>query len=300
MISAFSSPTTSSSDSPAEVSAPAPKPDGAGKTRVTVQPSVLAKCYLSILIPAYNESTRLPATLLRMDEYLATRDFSHELVIVDDGSRDNTRDVVRDFAATRNWVRLVHYDDEAGHPQNRGKGFAVRTGVQAAVGRDILFSDADLSTPIEEMEKLLPPISRGDCDIAIASRALPDSDLAIHQPFYREWMGRCFNRVVQALAVPGVKDTQCGFKAFRGEVAKRLFGLAQVDGFGFDPEILYLAMKLGYSIREIPVTWRHMDDSRVNPLSAPLKMLGELVEIRWNDLRGLYEEGEDPDAPPAA
>lgn len=259
-------------------------------------PSRVERCYLTLIVPAYNEEGRLPASLERMAHYLSQRDYSHELVVVDDGSRDGTRDVVRSFAETRPWVRLVHYDNAAGQPVNRGKGFAVRMGVQHAVGRDILFSDADLSTPIEEMEKLLPPISRGDCDIAIASRALPESDLAVHQPFYREWMGRSFNRVVQALAVPGIKDTQCGFKAFRGEVAKRIFGLAQVDGFGFDPEILFLARKYGYTIREVPVTWRHMDESRVNPLTAPASMLRELCEIRLNDLRGLYEEEPKPRA----
>lgn len=263
---------------------------------MTAQEPRLARCYLSIIIPAYNEEKRLPRTLDLVSEYLETRrDFSFEVMIVDDGSKDGTRDLVREFAAKHDYARLVHYDHTTGGAANRGKGFAIRMGVKAAVGRDILFSDADLSTPIQELEKLLPPISRGDCDIAIASRALPESDLAVHQPFYREWMGRTFNRVVQALAVPGISDTQCGFKAFRGPVAKRLFALAQVDGFGFDPEILYLARKYGYSVREVPVTWRHMDDSRVNPLSAPIRMLGELLEIRWNDMRGLYEEEESPD-----
>jgi dolichyl-phosphate beta-glucosyltransferase len=262
------------------------------RARITAQPSRVVKCYLSILVPAYNEAKRLPATLEAMADYLAKRDFSHELIVIDDGSRDETREVVKEFAAERPWVRLVQYDDESGHPLNRGKGFAVRAGVEAAVGRDILFSDADLSTPIEEMEKLLPPISRGDCDVAIASRALPDSNLAIHQPIHRELMGRTFNKIVQKLAVPGVKDTQCGFKAFRGDIAKRLFALSQIDGFGFDPEILFLANKFGYKIREIPVTWRHCDNSRVNPVTAPIAMLKELFEIRWNDARGLYDEEE--------
>lgn len=260
------------------------------RARITAQPSRVVKCYLSILVPAYNEEKRLPATLEAMADYLARRDFSHELVVIDDGSKDGTRDVVREFAKDRPWVRLVQYDDESGAPLNRGKGFAVRAGVEAAVGRDILFSDADLSTPIEEMERLLPPISRGDCDIAIASRALPESNLAIHQPFHREFMGRTFNKIVQKMAVPGIQDTQCGFKAFRGDVAKRLFQLAQIDGFGFDPEILFMANKFGYKVREIPVTWRHQDDSRVNPITASLSMLRELCEIRWNDARGLYDE----------
>jgi len=261
--------------------------------RITASPSRVVKCYLSIIVPAYNEQDRLPQTLERMAEYLATRDFSHEVLVVDDGSKDNTREVVREFAASRPWVRLVQYDDQHGKALNRGKGFAVKAGVEAAVGRDILFSDADLSTPIEELEALLPPISRGICDIAIASRALPESNLAIHQPIHREIMGRTFNKIVQKMAVPGIVDTQCGFKAFRGDVAKRLFGLSVIDGFGFDAEILFLAQKFGYKIREVPVTWRHVDNSRVNPISAPISMIRELFEVRWNDLRGLYEEPKD-------
>jgi dolichyl-phosphate beta-glucosyltransferase len=278
--------TDSNPPAPTEVGAATAPP----RARITAQPSRVVKCYLSILVPAYNEEKRLPLTLETIADYLVTRDFSHELIVIDDGSHDQTRQVVRDFAEDRPWIRLVHYDDEHGAALNRGKGFAIRAGVEAAVGRDILFSDADLSTPIEEMERLLPPISRGDCDVAIASRALPESNLAIHQPAHRELMGRTFNKIVQKMAVPGVKDTQCGFKAFRGDVAKRLFGLAHIDGFGFDPEILFLANKFGYKIREIPVTWRHCDNSRVNPLTAPISMLRELFEIRWNDARGLYDE----------
>lgn len=287
----------SSGETTSQLSGPHAAPDACAppspspvRPRVRAVPSRVVKCYLSIIIPAYNEETRLPDTLDAVADYLKRRDFSHEVLVVDDGSRDATRDVVREFAATRPWVRLVSYDDEGGHPLNRGKGFAVRAGVESAVGRDILFSDADLSTPIEDMERLLPPISRGDCDIAIASRALPESNLEIHQPRHRELMGRTFNKIVQALAVPGVQDTQCGFKAFRGDVAKRLFGLAHIEGFGFDPEILFLASKFSYRTREIPVTWRHRDNSRVNPLTAPAAMIRELLQIRWNDARGLYDD----------
>lgn len=259
------------------------------EVRITSTPPRSARCYLSLIVPAYNEEKRLPATLVRLTEYLSSRDFSYEVLVVDDGSRDRTRDLVREFAATHEWLRLVQYD-EGLRPLNRGKGFAVRQGVLHAVGRDVLFSDADLSTPLEEMEKLLPPISRGACDIAIASRALPESKLTVHQPWYREMMGRTFNKFVQRIAVPGIVDTQCGFKAFRGDVAKRIFGLAQIDGFGFDTEILFLAQKFGYRVQEIPVVWVHKDDSRVNPLSAPLQMMSELITVRLNDMRGVYDE----------
>jgi dolichyl-phosphate beta-glucosyltransferase len=255
----------------------------------TLTPATTVRCYLSIIVPAYNEENRLPATLQRISEYLALREFSYELIVVDDGSRDRTREVVREFQETHDWIRLLQYDED-GKAANRGKGFAVRQGVLHSQGRDVLFSDADLSTPIEEIEKLLPPISRGDCDITIASRALPDSKLSVHQPWYREWMGRTFNRFVQRVIQTPIVDTQCGFKAFRGDVAKRIFGLAQIDGFGFDTEILWIAQKYGYRVREIPVTWEHRDDSRVNPLVAPLQMIQELLQVRLNDARGLYDE----------
>ena len=264
-------------------------PQQQGDLQIHVTPPLPIQPYLSLIIPAYNEEQRLPATLTRVAEYLALRDFSYELIVVDDGSRDGTRNLVRDFAGGREWVRLLGYDAH-GHAANRGKGFAVRQGVLHAGGRDVLFSDADLSTPIEEMEKLLAPISKGDCDVAIASRALPESVLAVHQPWYRELMGRSFNKAVQTIAVPGIVDTQCGFKAFRGDVARRLFSLAQIDGFGFDTEILFLAQKFGYRLREIPVRWEHRDDSRVSPLTAPFNMMRELVTVRLNDMRGLYEE----------
>jgi dolichyl-phosphate beta-glucosyltransferase len=267
-----------------------------GRTARDASPTTAtpARCYLSLIIPAYNEEKRLPATLERMMEYLALRDFSYELIVVDDGSRDATREVVRSFAARHSWIRLESYDDDEGRPLNRGKGYAVRHGVLNAWGRDILFSDADLSTPIEEMEKLLPPISRGTCDITIASRALPESNLAVHQPWYREWMGRTFNKFVQRVIETDIVDTQCGFKAFRGDVAKRIFSLAQIDGFGFDTEILFLAQKFGYRVREIPVTWQHRDDSRVSPLIAPFQMISELLQVRLNDVRGLYDEQDEP------
>jgi dolichyl-phosphate beta-glucosyltransferase len=252
---------------------------------------------LSLVVPAYNEEKRLPATLERIAQYLLSRDFSYELLIVDDGSRDETSRVAREFSARHPWARLLRYEDAGGRAVNRGKGFAVRQGMLASRGRDALFSDADLSTPIEELEKLLPPLSRGDCDIAIASRALPDSNLAVHQPWHREAMGRTFNFFVRRAIHTTVSDTQCGFKAMRGDVARRLFALARVDGFGFDTELIFLAAKKGLRVREIPVTWRHAEESRVSPLTAPLQMMRELLEVRLNDLRGLYEESSVSDEP---
>ncbi len=249
----------------------------------------MSELQLSIIVPAYNEAERILPTLARIVEYMNTRG-DYELIVVDDGSRDATRQVVREFAAKNPRVRLEKYDDVSGKPLNKGKGFAVRTGVLASRGDFVLFSDADLSTPIEEMEKLLPLIQSRKCDVAIASRALKDSDLAIHQPWYREAMGRIFNKFVQLIAVPGIQDTQCGFKMFAGEAARRIFKRARIDGFGFDTEILFLARKYGYRVLEIAVMWRHQEQSRVNPLIAPLQMLRELVQVRRNDARGLYNE----------
>lgn len=286
--------------SSAPETAPQTAAPGASPTRgavLSVTPALAARCYLSLIIPAYNEEKRLPDTLTRIAEYMALRDFSYELVVVDDGSRDKTRQVVTNFAATHPWVRLAFYNDEAGRPLNRGKGYAVRHGIASAVGRDILFSDADLSTPIEEMEKLLPPISRGDCDIAIASRALPESNLTVHQPWYRERMGRIFNSIVRRIIDTPFADTQCGFKAFRGVAAKKIFGMARVDGFGFDTEILFLAAKLKLRVQELPVTWNHRDDSRVNPLIAPFQMIQEVIQVRLNDIRGCYEDTELHNSP---
>ncbi len=267
-------------------------PTSGTRKTTPARPETEVRCYLSLIIPAYNEENRLPATLTRIAEYLATRDYSYELIVVDDGSSDDTRQIVRDFGATHSFVRLECYDDDNGKPLNKGKGFAVRHGVLNSWGRDVLFSDADLSTPIEEMEKLLPHISSGDYDIAIASRALPESNLDVHQPWYREWMGRTFNAFVRRILGTDISDTQCGFKAFRGDAARRIFNLAQINGFGFDTEILFLARKFGMRVREVPVTWRHQDDSRVSPLVAPFQMIGELFQVRSNDAHHLYEEPE--------
>ena len=266
-----------------------PHRDEHGKpvTHVTVTPAARASYSLSLVVPAFNEVKRLPATLERIAEYRCEQGLSAELLIVDDGSRDATREVAKAFARSKAWVRVVHYDDDEDRPVNRGKGFAVRQGVLASVGREVLFSDADLSYPVEEMEKLLPPIARGECDIALASRALPESDSA-HQPWYRELMGRTFNKLVRTVVRTDIRDTQSGFKAFDGDVARRLFALAKIDGFGFDPEIIYLASKFGYRVREVGVVCRHMDESRINPLLSPLAMTRELFEIRLNDLRGVY------------
>ena len=243
---------------------------------------------LSIIVPAYNEAERILPTLQRMVEYSKLQSYATEIIVVDDGSRDETRQVVSEFAAQNPIVRLEKYDDENGAPLNRGKGFAVRWGMLRASGNYRLFSDADLSTPIEDIEKLWPLLKDGKCEIAIASRALPQSNLTVHQPWYREAMGRTFNKFVQLLIVPGIQDTQCGFKLFEGECASRIFDACVIDGFGFDTEVLFLARKWQYRVLEVGVTWQHREQSRVNPLVAPIQMLREIVQVRKNDRRGLY------------
>lgn len=261
----------------------------AGQTFTFYFPSFSMQLYLSIIIPAYNEEKRLPATLERIAEYLAPQIYSYELIVVDDGSRDGTRDVVRAFALKHNWARLETYENSTeSAPVNKGKGAAVRLGMLAAAGKEVLFSDADLSTPIEDMELLFAPIRAGRCDIAFASRALPESNLAVHQPWLRETMGRTFNLFVRKIIGTSIVDTQCGFKAFEAKAARQIFSHALIDGFGFDTEIVFLARKYGLRISEIPVTWRHQEDSRVSPLVAPLQMMGELFRVRRNNRRGLY------------
>jgi dolichyl-phosphate beta-glucosyltransferase len=172
---------------------------------------------------------------------------------------------------------------------NRGKGYSVRRGMLAAAGRYVLFSDADMSTPIEEVRRLIDAIDAG-ADVAIASRALTDSNVSVHQPWWRESMGRIFNWFVQRLALPGIRDSQCGFKLFRLEVARRVFALQRVERFAFDVEVLWLARKLGYRIAELPVTWIDHPSSTVNPVTAPANMLIDLVRIRWHQLMGRYRE----------
>jgi dolichyl-phosphate beta-glucosyltransferase len=213
---------------------------------------------LSVVVPAFDEARRLPATLARVTAYLAGRGPTWELIVVDDGSRDATAEVAtRSLSALGERGRLVRL------PANRGKGAAVRAGVQASRGQHVLVTDADLSTPIEELETLERACAAG-ADVAIGSRALDRRLIVRRQPLLREWSGRLFNLVVQLFALPGIQDSQCGFKLFRGETAHDVFGRARSDGFGFDVEVLAVARHLGYRIVEVPVRWRNDDDSRLS------------------------------------
>lgn len=227
---------------------------------------------ISIVIPAYNEAHRLPATLDRIERYLQQAGTPAEVIVSDDGSRDDTADVVRRHAARWPQLRLVMAE------RNGGKGAAVRLGMADARGRFRIFSDADLSVPIDDMEKLLRPLRSG-AGVAIASRALRASEVQVHQPWYRETMGKIFNKLVRIFVLGGVKDTQCGFKAFSAEVAERVFPALQTRGFGFDVEVLYRAQHAGYTIVEVPTRWINSPQSRVHPVRDSLAMFLELMAI---------------------
>lgn len=229
---------------------------------------------LSIVIAAFNEENRIGNTLSRIGEFLAAKGMEHEIIVVDDGSRDATKERVTALQSAIPNLSVIRYE------ANSGKGYALRTGVLASRGEMVLVSDADLSTPIEELEKLAPPILAGECKITIGSRALALSELVRKQPWWRRGMGRIFNRIVRLLVLDGYSDTQCGFKAFAGEVAREVFGEARVNRFAYDVEILLLARRKGHRVLEMPITWINSPDSRVHPIADSLQMLWDLCRIR--------------------
>lgn len=237
--------------------------------------------FISIVIPAYNEQSRLSQSLSAAVSYLQQQDYTWEIVLVDDGSHDDTARIAEDFARTHTNVLVVR------NP-HRGKGFAVKTGMLAARGKYRFQCDADLSMSLEELPKFLPP-TLTDYDIAIGSREVPGAQ-RLDEPFTRHLMAHTFNIIIRTLAVRGLRDTQCGFKCYCGEVAQRLFPLQRLNGFGFDGEILFLAQHRGLRIVEVPITWRHCGQSKVHPLRDTLLTLEETMSIRWNQRRGLYDE----------
>jgi len=237
----------------------------------------------SIVIPAFNEKARIGQTLERVLECVHGHGWNAEVLVVNDGSRDNTAAIVEGFAAQDPIVRLIN------NPSNRGKGYSVRNGMLQATGAIVMFTDADLSSPMEEAELLFAAIREG-ADIAIGSRWLEVKRQTLRQPLYRRFFGRCFNAVTRMVMALPFADTQCGFKAFTREAARTVFQLQRIERWGFDPEILFIAIKRGYSIREVPVTWGHDERSRMSYLKDGLKMLEELVYVRWNALTGVYSK----------
>ena len=233
-----------------------------------------APIHLSVVIPAYNEEQRLPRTIEQVERYLHGRGSTYEVVIVDDGSTDGTRQVMDRAEARYETVRVEAM------PQNRGKGRALANGVAVARGQEILVTDADLSTPIEELDKLEAALRSG-AGVAIASRAVKGSKVEISQPFYRVLMGKAFNLIVQIFLLPGIWDTQCGFKLFRADVAHDVFAHLTTDGFGYDPEVLYRAKKHGVRIVEVPVVWRNSAPTKVAPFSSSFDMFKHVLRIRF-------------------
>ena len=238
--------------------------------------------YLSIIIPAYNEERRIASTLQRMQDYLSTKDFVWEIILVDDGSIDRTSEVARGMIRDERLTVIKN-------PINQGKGYSVKKGVLASNGEVILFSDADLSTAIEELDKMLLWINN-DYDIVIGSRALPESIIAVNQPWYRQTMGRIFNLLVRTFILKGFKDTQCGFKCFKREAAIKVFNLLQLTGFAFDVEILFVARRFGLKIKELPVKWINSPESKVHLVKGSLSMFLELFKIIYYDWRRYYNQ----------
>lgn len=235
----------------------------------------------SIVIPAYNESARIPGTLASVLECVRSRGWDAEILVVNDGSRDHTAEVVRVIAREAPELRLIE------NPGNHGKGYSVRHGMMEARGDVVMFTDSDLSAPIEEAERLFAAIESG-ADIAIGSRWLESGRQTHRQPLYRQFFGRCFNMVTRMMMRLPFADTQCGFKAFTREAAQTVFGLQTIERWGFDPEILFIALKRGLKVKEVAVSWAHDERSRMSYLKDGIQMLKELATIRWNALMGRY------------
>ena len=228
----------------------------------------------SVVVPAFNEARRLPSALETLLPYLEARGETFEVVLVDDGSADDTLRLMRAAALANPVIRVV------AQSPNRGKGRALAEGIRVTEADLVLVSDTDFSTPITELDKLLAALAAG-ADIAIGSRARRASQVERSQPLYRVLMGKTFNLIVQALILPGLWDTQCGFKLFRGDVARELFADLTTDGFGYDVDVLYLARRRRYRIAEVPVRWINSRESKVSPLGSSLEMLGDILRLRF-------------------
>ena len=243
---------------------------------------MMATPQLSIVIPAYNESARIERTLQRVMACVDRQGWDAEVLVVDDGSKDATVEIVRRWMEREPRLYLLLNDG------NRGKGYSVRNGLLQASGNVVMFTDADLSAPMEEAERLMVAIAEG-ADVAIGSRWMDRARQTLHQPVYRRFFGRCFNWVTRTVMGLPFKDTQCGFKAFKRTTAQVVFRLQRIERWGFDPEILFIARKLGYTIREVPVTWGHDERSRMSYLKDGMKMLEEIAAIRINSIAGRYD-----------
>lgn len=237
--------------------------------------------FLSVIVPAYNEEQRLPDSLRRIVGYLGKQEYTSEVIVVDDGSENGTAQVVEEMIVELPILFPLR-------TEHRGKGHAVKTGMLAGRGEYLFICDADLSMPIEELYKFLPPALAG-YDVAIASREVAGAR-RYDEPSYRHFMGRVFNWIVRLFAVRGFQDTQCGFKCFKREAAREVFTYQTMDGWGFDVEILFIAQKRGYKIVEVPIDWYYSANSRIHPLRDSIGMFTEVMKIRLNDWRGRYRK----------
>jgi dolichyl-phosphate beta-glucosyltransferase len=235
----------------------------------------------SIILPAYNESARIAATLDKILVHATQHGWNVEVIVVNDGSSDDTAAIVCEYARKHPVLRLLE------NPGNRGKGYSVRNGMMHAKGDILLFSDADLSSPIEEADKLFAAILNG-ADIAIGSRWIDPGLQIRRQPLYRRLFGRVFNLALRIVLGLQFKDTQCGFKAFTRRSAQAIFPLQKIERWGFDPELLYLAKNLGLCVLEVSVAWSHREGTRLHPLRDGIRMFGELLRVRWYALKGNY------------
>ena len=235
---------------------------------------------LSLVIPAYNEQARLPYALAQIEAYVCREQIDCEVIVVDNGSQDATSAVVQQAAVSFPRLRLVRTD-------RRGKGCAVRTGTLQARGDVVIFADADLSWSVDDLARFCQLVSDAS-PVVIGSREGVGAR-RVGEPSYRHLMGRVFNRVVQAVAVPGVEDSQCGFKAFRADAARAIFSRQRIDGFGFDVEVLFVARRRGYPIRVVPLRWEHKENSRVAAVRDTLLMLSEVLRVRLNAWRHVYD-----------
>lgn len=237
----------------------------------------------TIVIPAYNEGERITASLEKILAYIAQQNWTAEVLVVNDGSRDNTADIIRTFVRQNPNVRLLE------NPGNKGKGYSVRHGMMEGRGDILLLTDADLSSPIYEARKLFDAIEKGGADIAIGSRWIQRQTQTLRQPFYRQVSGRVFNLLLRAILGLKQKDTQCGFKAFTRQAAQSVFPPQRIERWGFDPEILFLADKFKLKTEEVAVEWANDDRSKINPVTDGFRMLWEMVRVRWYSLSGQYD-----------
>jgi dolichyl-phosphate beta-glucosyltransferase len=235
--------------------------------------------YLSIILPAHNEEIRLPRTFDEIDAFVRAQSFAVEVVVVENGSSDRTLALAHEYAARLPYLRVIH-------DERRGKGLAVRTGMLAAVGQYRIFCDVDFSMPVAEILRFIPP-QLPDSQVAIASREAPGA-VRYGEPYYRHLSGRVFNTLVRLLALPGLQDTQCGFKCFRGDIADEIFPLQTTTGWTFDVEDLFIARRRGYRIVEVPIPWYYNPDSKIRLLNDSWRMVLDLITIRRNGLKGLY------------